>query len=71
MKKLQTILEWALLLFTALLGLKFTNAAGTPEIPAFYGSDAASIFYGTAPSFLFVFKALRYYFITSIALILP
>ena len=55
MKKLQTILEWALLLFTALLGLKFTNAAGTPEIPAFYGSDAASIFYGTAPSFLFVF----------------
>jgi len=55
MKKLQTILEWALLLFTALLGLKFTNAAGTPEIPAFYGSDAASILYGTAPSFLFVF----------------
>lgn len=55
MKKLQTILEWALLLFTALLGLKFTHSAGTPEIPAFYGSDAASIFYGTASSFLFVF----------------
>lgn len=55
MKKLQTILEWALLLFIALLGLKFTHSAGTPEIPAFYESDAASIFYGTASSFLFVF----------------
>lgn len=52
MKKLQTILEWALLLFTALLGLKFTHSAGTPEIPAFYEGDM--LLYGTAPSFLFV-----------------
>ncbi len=53
MKTLQTILEWALLFFTALLALKFTHSAGIPEIPAFYDTD--SIFFGTVSSFLFVF----------------
>lgn len=64
MKSLQKILEWALLLFTALLGLKFTQSIGTPEIPAFYESDAASVFYNTAPSFLFVFLSALLLFLT-------
>lgn len=57
MKIYRQFLQWALLLFTALLPLKFTHSVGVPEIPAFYTFDAGSFFLTTAPTFLFAFLA--------------